>query len=202
MDEDRGKEADADRRRRERVNVAFALLVIIAAVVGIVRWVTIPSDKPPEGNAPPEEGCAISIYGAVENPGTYELIPGDTIRELITMAGGYAEWADTDAVDLSMPLNKGTKEVIIPYTPEYLPPPKPLKPDEVEFPININTAGALELQALPGIGPALAKRIVEYRKVYGPFEETSGIMNVDGISHKIYENLLGLISVGEGLPWE
>ena len=61
--------------------------------------------------------------------------------------------------------------------------------------VNINTATAEELEELPGIGPALARSIIEYRETYGPFNEISDIMNVSGIGEKKFEVLKPWITV-------
>jgi competence protein ComEA len=55
--------------------------------------------------------------------------------------------------------------------------------------ININTATAEELEQLPGIGPALAKKIVEYREVHGPFASIEDIVNIDGIGEKMLKRI-------------
>ncbi len=60
--------------------------------------------------------------------------------------------------------------------------------------ININTATAEQLQALPGIGPALAQRIVEYRQQHGPFQSPQDIMNVPGIGNSKFQNMKNMIS--------
>ena len=64
-----------------------------------------------------------------------------------------------------------------------------------QFPININNASLEELQVLPKIGPAMAKRIIDYRQANGPFTNISEIMNVKGIGKKTYLKLQDLISV-------
>jgi competence protein ComEA len=61
--------------------------------------------------------------------------------------------------------------------------------------ININTADSETLDLLPGIGPALAGRIIAYREDYGPFEETADIIDVTGIGLGIFEKIRGLITV-------
>jgi competence protein ComEA len=136
------------------------------------------------------------------NPGTYNILPGDTVHELVILAGGFSEWADVEAVDLSMSIKEGVQQIHIPFTTYYKKPEKPPKPGDIDFPLNINTATAYELQALPNIGPVLAQRIADYRDKYGPFKETAEIMNIEGIGEKKYEDLLGLISIGDELPWE
>lgn len=62
--------------------------------------------------------------------------------------------------------------------------------------ININTAGVAELDKLPGIGPALAERIVQYRTDNGPFVRPEDLQEVAGIGPKTYEKMASLVSVG------
>jgi competence protein ComEA len=61
--------------------------------------------------------------------------------------------------------------------------------------ININTASAQELETLPGIGPALASRIIEHRNKYGPFRKPAHLIIMRGISDKRFQNLRDLITV-------
>lgn len=62
--------------------------------------------------------------------------------------------------------------------------------------VNINTATIEELDALPGIGPVIAQRIVDYRTQYGPFTAKEQIKNVSGIGDKKYSDIESLIEVG------
>ena len=61
--------------------------------------------------------------------------------------------------------------------------------------ININTASVEELQRLPGIGPALASRIVEHRRRHGPFKRPQDVVIVRGMSAKLYRRIAHLIRV-------
>ncbi len=63
-------------------------------------------------------------------------------------------------------------------------------------PININTATAQELETLPGIGPVIAQRIVDYREENGPFETVSELTMVSGIGISTLESLMELITIG------
>ena len=63
------------------------------------------------------------------------------------------------------------------------------------YPININTATAEALDLLPGIGPVLAKAIIDYRTEYGPFSTPEDLLNVDGIGPKILAKILPYITV-------
>ncbi len=87
-------------------------------------------------------------------------------------------------------------EAAAPSSAEEEAPAGPPEPT-AEHPLNINTAEEAELDMLPGIGPVLAQRIVEYRQANGPFAATEEIMQVDGIGESTYEELQDLITVGE-----
>lgn len=63
------------------------------------------------------------------------------------------------------------------------------------YPVNINTANRTQLQELPRIGPAMAERIITYRRENGPFTSPEDLMNIKGIGHKTYEKLKGLVVV-------
>ncbi len=64
--------------------------------------------------------------------------------------------------------------------------------------VDVNTAGVEELQTLPRIGPALARRIVEYRRKAGPFRRVEDLLAVRGIGPKLLERLRGKIAIGRG----
>ena len=65
----------------------------------------------------------------------------------------------------------------------------------VTFPLELNTAGAAELEQLPGIGAVLAQRIVAYREEHGPFADIESIMDVNGIGEGIFETIRQQITV-------
>ena len=65
------------------------------------------------------------------------------------------------------------------------------------FPININTATAQQLEALPGIGPTYAQRIVDYRNANGPFTSPSQLLNISGIGEKRLAAIWDYITIGD-----
>ena len=67
----------------------------------------------------------------------------------------------------------------------------------ISFPININTATAQQLEALPGIGPTYAQRIVDYRNAYGPFTFPGQLINVSGIGEKRLAAIWDYITIGD-----
>lgn len=74
--------------------------------------------------------------------------------------------------------------------------PPELVPSEPAFPLNVNAASAGELDHLPGIGEAIARRIVEYRESCGPFQEVTDLLNVEGIGPSKLEEILPYIETG------
>ena len=66
--------------------------------------------------------------------------------------------------------------------------------------VNINTASASEFEALPGIGPKMAARIVEYRQKNGPFKKVEELMNVRGLGEKNFLKLKAQLTVGAAKP--
>lgn len=69
------------------------------------------------------------------------------------------------------------------------------EPDGMASRVNLNTADAAALESLPGIGPALAQRIIDYRTANGPFQTTAEIQDVRGIGAGIYEKIKDSITV-------
>lgn len=61
--------------------------------------------------------------------------------------------------------------------------------------VNLNTARTAELESLPGIGPALASKIVEHRELYGPFKRPEEVIIIDGFSENRYRQIAGLVCV-------
>ena len=80
---------------------------------------------------------------------------------------------------------------------ENLPPAAQGTADTGDGLININTASAQELTALPGIGPAIAERIVTHRETHGPFRIIEEITDVSGIGDRRFEDIRAQITVGE-----
>ncbi len=158
--------------------------------------ITSPAEPPP-----PEE-IAVHVAGAVRQSGVYRLSLGSRVDDAIRLAGGARENADLDALNLAEPISDGQK-IYVPRKGETPPTPAIAhKPDAPRtpraetpqstaprFPIDLNTATAEQLEAIPGIGPVLAQRIVDYRRAHGRFHSVEELLEVSGIGPKRLENM-------------
>lgn len=149
----------------------------------------------PEGAAAPET-VVVHVDGAVAAPGVYELEAPARVADAVAAAGGLAEGASTQGVNLAAPVADGEK-VHVPEPGEEPAAGTASASGEAErdSPVNINTAGAEELDELPGVGESTALAIIEERERNGPFSCPEDIMRVSGIGEKKYEKLVGRICV-------
>jgi competence protein ComEA len=96
---------------------------------------------------------------------------------------------------LSLILAFAISAVVAPLAQTVSPRDK-AKPAQSVAIVNINTASSAELEALPGIGPKVAARIIDYRKTKGPFKKIEELMNVQGIGEKSFLKLRSQVTVG------
>jgi len=125
--------------------------------------------------APAPEG-EIYVTGAVSNPGIYPFEPGDTLEDVLQAAGGATGDADLSRIELSVPAMGEMAEL---------------------QKVNINTAGAWLLAALPGIGEVRAQAIIAYRQQHGFFRDINELLNVEGIGSVTLDNIRDLITVAD-----
>jgi competence protein ComEA len=139
---------------------------------------------------PAEDGIIVHVAGEVASPGVYVLPNGARVVDALEAAGGGTPESDTNMINLALPIHDGQQIYI---------PPKQSQPSllqEADVPsnrvditmsspadglININTASAAELEELPGVGPAIAARIVEHRQKHGSYSSVSDLLGVSGI---------------------
>ncbi len=146
----------------------------------------------------------VYVSGAVAAPGVYRLPPGAVAQDALNAAGGAGLQADLREINLAQPLADGD-QIDIPTAapaPRLAPAstadpgaPSPL-PVTQDRKINLNTATAAELDTLPGIGPVIAQRIVDYRAQHGPFARPEDLMEVDGIGETIFNRIKEAVVVG------
>ena len=149
--------------------------------------------------------CIVHITGAVNNPGVYELPKGKRVIDAVKIAGNTKSNANPDAVNLATPIFDGQK-IVIPYIIEGEETNLLLNSDtnissqqynyyKTDNLININNCTSWELEALDGIGPTLAQRIIDYRNKNGLFKKIEEIRNVPGIGEKKFNTIKEMITV-------
>ncbi|MFP5368953.1 MAG: helix-hairpin-helix domain-containing protein, partial [Actinomycetes bacterium] len=140
----------------------------------------------------------VHVAGAVQTPGVVEAAAGSRVFEVLEKAGGPLPEAELSAINLAALVQDG-QQILIPRVGEPLPqnlvPPATGTVEESNALINLNTAGAAELEELPRVGPVLAQRIVEWRTQHGPFERPEELDAVPGIGPAMLESLLPLVTV-------
>lgn len=141
------------------------------------------------------ETTVIYVYvcGAVKEPGVVLLPEGSRGQDALEAAGGFAEDAAREAVNLAEVLTDGMK-LYFPTPEESLEAESEAKERDVGL-IDINTAGVELLCTLPGIGEARAKAIVAYREEHGAFGSAEEIMQVSGIKDSAYNKIKAFITV-------
>ena len=150
------------------------------------------------------EEIIVHITGEVNKPGIVILNKNSRIADAINKAGGATKEADLNQINLAYILEDGQKIYI---------PNKNEKIDEDEYitegngnnignnsqkegeKVNINEAMQTELEELPGIGPSLASRIIEYREQNGDFKKIEELQNVKGIGDAKYNDIKDKVTV-------
>lgn len=193
------------------------ILVIVLAIILILGYNFIIKDMFVEDETPvalldqinisdstesePIENTIILVHisGQVYNPGLIELVNGDRVIDAVNLAGGLTKDADLDRINLAKKVQDEEKI----YIPKIGEANEPIVAGNLSTgdtstlnngKININVATKDELDKLPGIGPVIAQRIIDYRSST-PFKKIEDLKNVSGIGDKIYNGLKELITV-------
>ncbi|MBV7507554.1 helix-hairpin-helix domain-containing protein [Bacillus sp. sid0103] len=144
----------------------------------------------------------VDVKGQIKQPGVYQANTGERVIDVISRAGGLTDKADQSQVNFA----EHVKDEMIIYIPakgeEGITTPiasggnnSSSGGSQKDTKININKADETQLQNLPGIGPAKAAAIVEYRNTSGPFKTVEDLKNISGIGDKTFEKLKDLITI-------
>ena len=137
----------------------------------------------------------VSVVGLVARPGLVTLGSGSRVADAIEAAGGLLPEADPAALNLAAVVSDGQQIAVgVPWAAAASGAPGSAPP-EAGGPVDLNTATVAELDALPGIGPVLAERIVSHRTAQGPFTAVDQLDDVPGIGPAIAAELAELVTV-------
>lgn len=134
----------------------------------------------------------VHVSGAVNAPGLYVLHPDARVVDAVAAAGGFADDAESSGVNLARPVSDG-EQLIVPRVGE-APPAGPAGV-AADGRVNLNTADEGALDTLPGVGPAIAGRIIEWREANGRFASVDDLLSVSGIGPKMLESIRDLVTV-------
>jgi competence protein ComEA len=140
----------------------------------------------------------VHVAGAVRHPGVVELPSGSRVAEAVDRAGGLRRSADPGSVNLARPLVDGEQIVVLRRGSTGAAPlaPGAATPQAgTTAPVRLNTATVQELDSLPGIGPVLAQRIVDWRTTHQRFTSVEELGEVSGIGEATLADLRPLVTL-------
>ncbi len=197
--------ADAFARYRAYLAMVALFIVVLIGTVFVLRRPESPAPVAITTATPRPTATPASIWvdvrGAVNQPGVYALPVGSRVQDALARAGNVLVNADTRALNLARRVNDG-EQIYVPMLGEATPVP-PTASSGKSAPtatralskLNINTASLAELDTLPGIGPAIAQRIIDYRTQNGDFKTIEEIKKVRGIGDALFNQIKDLITV-------
>lgn len=175
-----------------------AALLIAALFVGGRFFVgsgtaTVERSPPASGEieAAPPARLVVHVVGAVRRPGLYRLDHGSRIADAVRRAGGATRRADLSLVNLAAQVSDGTQVVVPGRVPVQAGPAGDGGEANVAAagPVHLNTATIEQLDALPGIGPVTAQKIIDYREQHGAFSSIDDLDAIPGIGPARLEQL-------------
>ncbi|MEZ5162842.1 MAG: ComEA family DNA-binding protein [Fimbriimonadaceae bacterium] len=135
----------------------------------------------------------VDISGAVNRPGVYKLKVDARVMDAIQSAGGFQQGADIRKINQAALLTDGMK-IDVPWVEESITSGSNDDPP-ANFLLSINLAGPDELVMLPGVGPAIADNIVQYREENGPFQTLDAVQEVPGIGPNLFDRIKPYLSL-------
>lgn len=181
---------------------ALVVVALLAALVAGVAWwrsravpVAVPppavASRGPATASPGPSGTPIlvDVAGRVRRPGVVRLPPGSRVQDAIKAAGGLRHGAGAGVLNLARPLVDGEQVLVGTHAPVAAAPPGGGPPGDPTEVVNLNTATLEQLDTLPGLGPVLARRILDYRTAHGPFRSVEQLKEVSGIGDARYADI-------------
>lgn len=151
----------------------------------------------------PGAEMVVEVQGAVATPGVVRLPAGARLHQAIDATGGLAPDADTSRLNLAARVGDGER-IDVPARSAAIDVATPSNDGATVIPddfagalIDINNDSISELDQLPGVGPVIAQRIVDYRETNGPFTSIDELGEIEGISAEMAEDLRSLVTLGE-----
>ena len=178
---------------------ALKATITVIAVVGFGVYVCSSSfssqpkvtlSKPSSSNSQDVKSPSIYIHvaGAVRKPGIYQLDSGSRVFDAVLLAGGFTNKANQTSVNMARILNDGEQLLVSSGTSN-------AQVQQESSLISLNQASSSQLEDLPGVGPALAGRMVDWRTANGGFKSKEDLLNVAGIGDKLFAAVKDLVTL-------
>jgi competence protein ComEA len=173
----------------QRTKLGFAVVGLFA----VAFWLMSQQDSVTEVERYEEDPVSVSgsvqvhVVGEVAQAGLYELALGSRVQDAIAAAGGFSDKAVQHSVNLARVLSDGEQLVVL--------GPDDMVSGEAGGLISLNRANESQLDDLPGVGPALAARILEYRQSVGSFSDIRQLREIRGIGEKLFAQIKDLVTL-------
>ncbi len=192
------------------------LMIVVLLGSNVIKALTQPTISIETSNRAEESQAStntepkkiyVHVGGAVISPGLYELTEGDRVQQAISLAGGFSEGANADALNLARQVTDG-EQIIVPAVQEVTNEDASSTSSTSQSSsatsssatatgkVNINTATSEDLQTLKGVGPAMAQKIIDDRTANGPYKTIEDLKRVSGIGDKKFAAIEASICVG------
>ena len=180
----------------QRNQFAILGLALVLLAGGIAADVLSRRDPPGlqfaySSSLPDGSPIRLEIAGAVVHPGVYGLREGDRVVDALAAAGGPSSDADLESLNMARRVRDEERLVV----------PRKGGGSAVALPpgsrVDINSASQQQLDALPGIGEAYSRRIVDSRRIDGPYKTTRELVDRKVIPSALYDQIRDLVTAGQ-----
>ncbi|HST67315.1 MAG TPA: ComEA family DNA-binding protein [Mycobacteriales bacterium] len=187
----------------------MAAALAAAAVVGLLAWHGRPRPEaiePPavavaavatagSGPSAPASSLVVAVTGKVRRPGVVTVAAGARVIDALRAAGGPLPGADLETLNLARKLTDGELVAVGVPGPAPAAGAAPGAAAGSTGPVDLNTATLADLDTLPGVGPVLAQRILDWRTAHGQFATVDQLADVPGIGESRMAQLRDLVRV-------
>jgi len=197
---------------REKLNALDSrarkgLLLCAAVASASIAWLltapteqqTIPKETPRASSSAVElqpELIFVHVAGRVKVPGVYSAPKGSRLYEIVALAGGFSAGADQSSINLARTVEDGEQISVLKVGDALSGSASSAAISGVNATkINLNRATPEELDSLPGVGPKLAGRIIDWRTANGGFSRYAELLEVGGIGEKLYASIKPMVSL-------
>lgn len=181
----------------------FLFVFVFAMTIGAIL-ISLNSAKPYEstsesvtieepGSLIEEPSVFVHVVGEVEKPGIYIVATRARVFDAIVAAGGFTTSADQSTVNLAREVSDGEQVVVLAAGVQSGSATAQASAQTAL--ISLNRASQLELEALPGVGPTLAGRMIDWRTANGGFKKKQDLLKVSGIGNKMFDGMKDLVTL-------